>query len=259
MKAIILAAGRGSRMSGLTEEKPKCLVEIADHPLLSWQLSALSGAGIADIAVVCGYRAEMIEKMKNALTVPFETLRNPDWETTNMLSTLTRALDWVGDEECVVSYSDIVYPADSVLALLRNDSPLAITYDALWEKLWRLRQDGDPLADAETFRETGGRLLEIGAKPKMLDEVQGQYMGLIKITREGWSVFKSACRELGDRVAATDMTGFLRHLLADGVPVGAVRVEGRWCEVDTDRDLDLYTARLAQGPWEHDWRTRRKD
>lgn len=259
MKAIILAAGRGSRMSGLTTEKPKCLVEIAGRPLLSWQLSALSGAGIADIAVVCGYRAEMVEKLKDSLPVPFKTLRNPEWETTNMLATLTRALDWVGDKECVVSYSDIVYPVEHVLALMRDSSPLAITYDTLWEELWRLRQEGDPLADAETFREVDGRLLEIGAKPETLDQVQGQYMGLIKIAPEGWRLFKAACRELGEDVGRIDMTGFLGRLLAGGVFIGAVRVDGRWCEVDTDRDLELYSAELAKGKWMHDWRSDREE
>ena len=49
---IILAAGRGSRMSNLTEERPKCMVELAGKPLLHWQLSALRRAGISSILAV---------------------------------------------------------------------------------------------------------------------------------------------------------------------------------------------------------------
>ena len=58
--AIILAAGRGSRMKELTEEKPKCLVELAGKPLLHWQLSALRAAQHERILVVRGYASSCI-------------------------------------------------------------------------------------------------------------------------------------------------------------------------------------------------------
>ena len=51
MKAIILAAGRGSRMKGLTDEKPKCLNKLLNRSLFDWQLSALRAAGISNIVV----------------------------------------------------------------------------------------------------------------------------------------------------------------------------------------------------------------
>lgn len=254
MKAIILAAGRGSRMLKFTDDRPKCLVEIAGQSLLSWQLLALCGAGITDIAVVGGYRSEMIAATRKDSERPFSLLTNPNWESTNMLSTLLCASEWIAGEECVVSYSDIVYPAGHVRALLRDESPIALTYDARWEELWRLRQDGDPLVDAETFLEKNGRLKEIGAQPHSLDEVQGQYMGLLKITPAGWKIILSKCGAIGEKVAKTDMTSFLRMLLEDNIPIGAVRVEGQWCEVDSDEDLACYQAVLSGGHWSHDWR-----
>ena len=52
MKAIILAAGRGSRMGELSEDSPKCLVEVCGRTLLSWQIAALHGAGIEDIGLI---------------------------------------------------------------------------------------------------------------------------------------------------------------------------------------------------------------
>ncbi|MFZ9450262.1 MAG: NTP transferase domain-containing protein, partial [Alphaproteobacteria bacterium] len=60
MRAIILAAGRGSRMRQLTDERPKCLVPLRGRPLLEWQLEALRGAGIREIGIVTGYRREML-------------------------------------------------------------------------------------------------------------------------------------------------------------------------------------------------------
>ena len=59
MKAIILAAGRGSRMKNLTSDKPKCLVKLHGKPLLEWQLESMYKSGISEIAVVTGYKNEL--------------------------------------------------------------------------------------------------------------------------------------------------------------------------------------------------------
>ncbi|WP_045214014.1 NTP transferase domain-containing protein [Desulfonatronovibrio magnus] len=77
MKAIILAAGRGSRLLSLTDDRPKCLVELYGKPLLDWQIKALRDAGIQDITVVRGY-------LKDKITGEFETLENPRWFKTNI-------------------------------------------------------------------------------------------------------------------------------------------------------------------------------
>ena len=58
--AIILAAGRGSRMRELTDTKPKCLLELAGRPLLHWQLDALRDAGVERIVLVRGYAAHTL-------------------------------------------------------------------------------------------------------------------------------------------------------------------------------------------------------
>ena len=253
MKGIILAAGRGSRMSGLTRDKPKCLVEMLGRPLLFWQLEALQKAGIDELAVAAGYRADMLEKLATRAPAPYAMVLNEQWADTNMLYTLFRAAEWAEGEECVISYSDILYPNAHVEALLAAREPVAITYDSRWEELWRLRQE-DPLTDAETFREEGGLLKEIGEKPQTLDQVGGQFMGLIKFTPEGWKIAQERRREMGEAVNKTDMTTFIRGLLQQGTPVGAVRVDGRWCEVDTTRDVQIYESALAQGNWPHDWR-----
>jgi choline kinase len=254
MKAVILAAGRGSRLKGHTENRPKCLVELAGRPLLSWQLEALARAGADDLAVVTGYRGGLIAALADRGPAPFTVLENPRWAETNMLSSLLCAAGWAEGQECLISYSDIVYPARHVTALRADAHPVALTYDLEWERLWRLRSGGDPLADAETFRAEGGLLKEIGGRPASLDQVRGQYMGLLKLAPEGWTLWLDHCRQLGDETARTDLTGFLRRLLAAGAAVGATAVSGAWCEVDSDRDLELYETALAEGNFSHDWR-----
>ena len=85
MKAIILAAGRGSRMKDLTDERPKCLVELRGKPLLEWQLEALREAGINEIAIVTGYKRELL--VNRGLT----EFHNPRWAETQMVSSLACA------------------------------------------------------------------------------------------------------------------------------------------------------------------------
>ena len=250
--AIILAAGRGSRMKELTEEKPKCLVELAGKPLLHWQLSALRAAQHERILVVRGYASSCIHG-------EFETAENPHWASSNMLSTLLCAQSFArnvfeqGVDRLVVSYSDIVYHPAHVRKLLTCGTGIAITFDTEWEALWRLRFD-DPLLDAETFHQEDGLLREIGGKPRSLADIHSQYMGLLSFDRSGWETLIQCCAELGDTLDATDMTGFLRWLLARGIPVGAVPVAGKWCEADSGTDIERYEHALAHGNWPHDWR-----
>ena len=250
--AVILAAGRGSRMKELTAEQPKCLTMLAGKPLLHWQLQALQTAGIDRVCVVRGYAAHRLQG-------DFETAENPRWAESNMLSSLLCADAFVQDafrhdaERIVISYSDIVYHPDHVKSLLACRQSIGITYDTQWEALWGLRFE-DVLSDAETFRQEDGLLKEIGGKPKSLDEIHGQYMGLLCCDTSGWQTLRKVCAELGRAVDTTDMTTFLRLLLTKNIPVAALPVVGKWCEADSGTDLQHYEQALTQGTWSHDWR-----
>jgi choline kinase len=236
MKAIILAAGRGSRMKNLTEERPKCLVELRGKTLLDWQLEALRDAGITDIAIVTGYKRE---QLANRGLVEFH---NPRWAETNMVSSLACAADWLQTEPCIVSYSDIFYGSSAVQSLMNSNASLAVTYDPNWLQLWTHRF-GDPLLDAETFRLTSeGALAEIGNKPNTVDEVQGQYMGLLRFTPVGWAevvrIRSTLSLEECDRM---HMTGTLQLIIeCRKIPVHALPYVGMWGEIDTEADLSVY-------------------
>lgn len=237
MRAIILAAGRGSRMKDLTDERPKCFVELRGRALLDWQLDALRKAAVIDIAVVTGYRRELLAG--RGLT----EFHNPRWAETNMVSSLACADAWLSAGPCIVSYSDIFYGSSAVKALMASGANLAVTYDPHWRAVWEKRF-GDPLVDAETFRlNPDGTLAEIGNKPKSVEEIQGQYMGLLRFTPAGWAEVQRVRSELTD--AARDrihMTGTLQKVLDAGrMPVGALPTEGPWGEVDSIEDLEAYS------------------
>ena len=119
-----------------------------------------------------------------------------------------------------------------------------------------------PLIDAETLKYgDDGRLVEIGKKPISLDEIEGQYTGLIKISN----------RKIGDLLAFYDnlnqqaiydgktfdqmyMTSFLQLLIDANWQIVASRVNHGWLEIDTVDDLRLYEKMYADGRLDSLWR-----
>jgi len=245
--AIILAAGRGSRMNSLTANKPKCQLELAGHTLLDWQISALQHAGLRQQYVVLGYLAETIQG-------EFHRLINTNWAETNMVRTLLCAENIISTKACIISYSDIAYHPSHITKLCANPEEIAITYDTRWQELWSLRFQ-DPLSDAESFKESNGILTDIGKKTDKFEHVQGQYMGLIKCTPKGLRWIQNFISELPDRDAdKLDMTSMLAGLLKKGKRIGATPVEGKWVEADNAGDLRAYEELLAVGTFSHDFR-----
>jgi choline kinase len=249
MRAVILAAGEGTRLRPYTLDRPKCLVPLAGRPLLEWQLEALRAAGMEDVTVVTGYRADQIRALGCA------TVHNADFATTNMVASLMCAdalLD--GSDDVLVCYGDLAYEPRLVRALGACSAPVAITVDRQWRRLWELRM-ADPLADAETLRlDEAGNVVELGRKPGGYADIQGQYMGLIGIRRAIAPALVDVYRSLdtGTRYEGRDranmyMTTFLQNLIDHVTPVKAVPVDGGWLEVDTIADLETYEALYAAG------------
>ena len=243
MKAIILAAGRGSRMKDLTDQRPKCLVELGGKALLDRQLAALRDAGVNQIAIVTGYKRE---QLKNRGLIEFENTR---WAETNMVSSLACAGSWLKSGPCIVSYSDIFYDASAVASLMANCAPLAVTYDPNWLALWKKRFF-NPLTDAETFRlKSDHTLAEIGGKPKTIEEVQGQYMGLLLFSPAGWAeVLRIRGGLTPVECDRMHMTGTLQKVIEAGnLSIAAVPDVGEWGEVDSAEDLAMYHVQSNQG------------
>jgi len=245
MRAVILAAGRGSRMGPLGDDRPKCLVELDGRPLLDRQIAALRRGGVREIGIVRGYRAEMLNSPHRDL-VYFD---NERWAHTNMVMSLAAAADWLRAGPVIVSYADIFYRGELVRGLAEAQGALVISYDRAWRQLWT-RRFADPLSDAETFRtDASGHLLEIGGKTRNIEDIEGQYMGLLKFTPPAWGAIETLLaaldQPLRDRL---DMTGLLRRLLnAKAVAIRTLGTDGQWGEIDNASDVALYQGMLGEG------------
>lgn len=246
-RAIILAAGRGSRMGSETDSKPKCLTVLKGKCLLDWQIESLSKAALKDVLIIGGYKHEML------MNRGFEVLKNERWDKTNMVSSLMCAPSF--SEDTIISYSDIVYTSEHIKNLLDSKHDISITADKDWFDLWSSRFT-DPLDDAETFKSKDSTLTSIGKKTNELKDIEAQYMGLLKVTSKGWSDILSVFNNFSEiEQDKLDMTTLLNTLIQNNIKVNIVFVNGKWCEVDNYSDVLIYEKELKKSKsWNHDWR-----
>jgi choline kinase len=242
MALIILAAGSGVRLRPVTADRPKCLTPLAGRTLLARQLDAWRRCGVEDIAVVTGYRADRI--------VPdgFRCFQNARYESTNMVTSLFCAESAMADgRDVLIAYGDVVFEQRLGRALLEASHPVSVLIDTGWRALWELRME-DPLADAETLKLTPeGHIRELGLKPSGYADIEGQYIGLIKVRRdfvgrfrEAYHTLLSSAHERGLNIDNMYMTAFLQHLIDSGWQVGAALVHHGWLELDSLSELHRY-------------------
>ena len=242
MKLIILAGGEGQRLRPLTENKPKCMVEVYGRPMIDHILNVCEKAGFSDIAVVSGYKSEVLHEHLKAGRVTF--FYNERFSTTNMVETLFCASSFVNGDDVIVSYSDIIYNPEIMQKLCSATGDLQIVVDTQWQKLWQMRME-DPLKDAETMKIENDRIVELGKKPEKMEDIQGQYIGLIRMSGETFKKAEILYRkalEQSPAAAKMYMTDLLQNLIDHDVPATPVFISGGWLEVDTLDDLNVYKA-----------------
>jgi len=241
-RAIILAAGQGTRLRPLTNNKPKCLVLLQGKTFLERQVNVLKRAGVKDLLVVGGYRVDLIKE------AGFNCMVNPKYESTNMVETLFRGVSFIelgGD--LIIGYGDIIYQIDNLNQVLSCEDEIGVMVDRNWRRYWELRFS-DPLEDAETFvMDSEGYVIELGKKAKSFKRIHGQYTGLIKVREDKIKDFIDFYKSLnrnkiydGKNFSNMYMTSFLQEIIDAGWKVKAVSVENGWLEIDSVNDLQIY-------------------
>ncbi len=241
-QALILAAGRGSRMGKYTQSQPKGLITLAGRSLIERQIEVLREAGVDQIALCTGYKAAMLEGFGD------KCFHNARWSETNMVASLRLADDWLAAAPTIVSYSEIFYDPLTIIRLMRCTDDIAISYDPHWIAMWKDRF-GDPLNDAETFQtDNDGYLTEIGGRTGSMGDIKGQFMGLLKLTPEGWAQTRDVIDPLMAAVQdKLDMTSLLQRLVMSGSKIATTPVQGQWGECDCEDDLVYFEHRVASG------------
>lgn len=253
MKAIILAAGMGTRLRPLTDHVPKCMVKARGRALIDWQIDTLRSCGISlrNICVVGGYLVETLHAHFQGTDVC--VLENKAYAHTNMVCSLLCARTMLEQEkDVIVSYGDIVYGRSVLERLLQSTADASVVVDEGWLSYWQARSE-NPLEDAETLKiGVDGCLVEIGQKTRNIRDIEAQYIGLMRFRNEGLEALLRTADEARRRSAQgfslwrtkrcydkMYLTDLLQGMIDSGERLGAVRVDRGWFEVDCKEDLRL--------------------
>ena len=253
MKAIILAAGEGKRLRPLTNNTPKCLVNLFGKSLLQWQIETFLSCQIDDISVVRGYLNKMI-KFEN-----ITYFENPNFKTTNMVETLFCAKEKLTNS-VIVSYGDIIFEKYVLQKLIDSDDDLSVVIDKNWKKYWETRFD-NPLNDAESLILDDGYISNIGQKVNSFDQIQGQYIGLMKFQNEGINFlldfYENAKKKAENNhvnilnsnlpFEKSYMTDLIQGLISAGYKIKAIPVNNGWLELDSYHDYEVYNKKYEDG------------
>lgn len=258
MKIVILAAGQGTRLRPLTDDKPKCMVEVNGKSIIERQLDTMRACGVKyeDITIVCGYCSDELKKKFEDTRISF--IVNEQFETTNMVCSLMCARELTEPEEdIIISYGDIIYGKPVFERILEAKDDISVIVDDGWYEYWSERCE-NPLDDAETLMfDQDDYLMEIGQKTTELAKVQSQYIGLMRFKGAGLQAMLSLSAEAERRsnngealwrttrnYAKMYMTDLLQGLIDVGHRLRAVHIQRGWFEIDDLEDLKVVESSL---------------
>lgn len=238
MKAILLCAGQGRRLLPLTEDKPKCLVEVGGRTMLERQIRALASIGIDEIVIATGFRAAQVDELLSGLEGPLPPIRttlNPFYTCSDNLATCWLTRHEMMQPFVLINGDTLFEPSVAETLLGAPDShPIVVTVDR------KASYDED---DMKVVIEDG-RVAAIGKQH--FDRIDAESIGMLRFNAEGARLF----REDLDRMMR-EPHGQARwylsaiDLLARDGHVGYCDIHGlRWCEIDTPSDLAQAASRL---------------
>jgi choline kinase len=232
MKAVILAAGQGTRIRSVHGERPKCLIEVDNSTILDYQLEALSKAGVNEVAIVVGYEKEQImnhvikRQLNQGQRIHF--IENPAFAITNNIYSLWLALEWLRGDSFVVLNADVILDADILAAAVRANAPISMIVDPLWRD--------------ETMKVIihGNRVMQMSKKISR-EQFSGTYIGITIFSRAIQARFFD---RMSTMISAGRVNEFfnvaVQELVDEGVHVGYTSTDGlAWAEIDDPTDLSF--------------------
>jgi choline kinase len=241
VKAIIVAAGMGRRLSPYTDDRPKTLVEVNGRSILQRQIDAYRAAGVDDIYIVRGYMKEKI------LVEGARYFDNDDYRNNNILTSLFYA-EPAMDGGFLFSYSDIVFRPEVVRTTIETAGDYALVIDRRWHEAYVGRKD-HPVEEGEVARVDGGKVTLVGKKTMPPAEATGEFIGLARFSARGVEAMKQRFHQRRAELAGKPygraprfevayLTDLLNDLIESGEEMRPAFIDGGWREIDTVEDLE---------------------
>lgn len=123
MKALILAAGLGSRLRPLTDEVPKCMVKVNGKSIIDKQIQNLKENGIRELFIVTGYKGDVLKNhiINNYNDLNIKILQNDIYDKTNNMYSLNMAKDYLSGKEFIMMNSDVFFDGEIITSLIKSD------------------------------------------------------------------------------------------------------------------------------------------
>jgi len=232
VKAIILSAGQGRRLLPLTESTPKCLLLVADKPVLVWQIDALLAVGIDEITIVAGFQVSLIETLlqqRYANHPKIKILFNPFFEVADNLASCWIARGVMTGDFLILNGDTVIEAALIAQVLNSKSAPITLSVD------YKNAYDAD---DMKVQLDADGWVKQV-SKIIPPQQVDAESIGMIYFRESGPQLFSQAV-ELALRHPAELKSWYLSIIdaLARQHLVSSCSVKGfRWCEIDFIEDL----------------------
>lgn len=226
MKAVILAAGMGTRLKPLTNDIPKTMVKVNDEPILSKQIKNLIDIGVKNIIVVTGYKSKIIVDFINKYYPFVKIIENKDFKRTNNMYSLYLTKGIVCNNGFLLMNGDVFFDVE-ILRELISDSygdSIVVEVGAYNEENMKVRC-------------VSNRIIEISKNiPK--DKAYGVSIDIYKITASTSKKFFDIITEYIE--IKNDLTQWTEVALNDLLKVSNFQIcplKGRWIEIDNLEDL----------------------
>ena len=258
MKAIILAAGMGTRLGKYTKELPKCMLNFNGKSLIEWQVETLRKAGITDIIIVKGYMSEKI--CLDGIKYYF----NEKFDSTNMVETLFCAERKL-EGEVLICYADIIYSQNVLKKIIESKVDVGVTVDSDYWDYWKARMD-NPEEDMESLvldedgTEDQKKIIDLGDTNCGIENAKHRYVGLIKLSSKGTELLKKVYHKNKSLFFHLDkpwmrsmsfkkayMTCLIQSIINEGAEVNPIIIKRGWLEFDTVEDYERYSLWLKEG------------
>ncbi len=223
MRALILAAGRGSRMGEKTSERPKCLLEVGGRALIEHQLEALADCGVGPVGIVVGYYADEIREVVGFRA---EYIENTAWRRTNSLYSFWLAREWVEGPVLVLN-SDLLLDPKVLETVIKADGD-ALAFDS----------DSGSAAEQMKLEVRDGLLVSM-SKTLPAERAAGENVGVLKFEERSARRLFEMAGQLIEAGGENDWLGSAVSKLAAERPLRPVDIAGLpWAEIDFPYDLE---------------------
>lgn len=240
MKALILAAGLGTRLAPITDQIPKSLVPVNGKPILMKQIENLYENGIKDITVISGYKAEILKCAVYDRWPEIHVIEYSNYASTNNMYSAylgIRAMFPDGEiDPFLMMNADVFFDASVIKALLADRAENAVVVDV-----------GRYLEESMKVSGKDGRLTSI-SKGITEKEALGSSIDVYKFGQDGGKVFFEKCVKYIERRGELKLWSevALNDSFVD-VEFCACPLEGRWFEIDDHVDLAAAEVLFAEG------------